>query len=246
MTKQEEEARIAAAVAKQLETIVAEQQKQFAETLEMVMKNAVGGIDQTNASLAKERKAVEKELDAAKELRSKAEREGEKMASEAYEAHRKQYEEAARTSLLRDLTRMHIEVGKSNRDIAVWLDVPQAFVENLREVMKRGEKYNQDKPKRTRLEGNPKIWYSDSGRSGTVNFESRETIFEMWWEFAGGNAHTIVDIPTEQHWEAVTKLPVEKRLDVLNFIGEQIVIDQTGGTGSFIIGENVLTIYSGE
>ena len=76
-----------------------------------------------------------------------------------------------------------------------------------------------------------------------MHFESRETKFELWWEFAGGDALAIVEIPTETNWPATTNLPLEKRNDVLRFIGEQIVVDQTGGTGSFIIGENVLTIY---
>ncbi len=246
MTKQEEEARITAAVAKQVETIVAEQQKQFAATLEAVMKNAVGGVDKTNVSLAKERKAVEKELDAAKALHAKADREGEKMATEAYEAHRKQYEEACRTELLRNLTRMHLEIGKSNRDIAVWLDVPQDFVENIRQVMKRAEKYHADKPKRTPLEGNPKVRLTGGGRSGDVIFESRETSFTTWWEFGRGNTLLIVDIPTKERWEAHTQLPLAKRMDVLNFIGEHLVIHETGGTGSYIIGDNVLMVYSGE
>ncbi|MEK7253179.1 MAG: hypothetical protein AAB316_00410 [Bacteroidota bacterium] len=246
MTKQEVEARIAAAVAKQVEAIVAEQQKQFAATLEAVMKNAVGGMDKTNASLAKERKAVEKELDAVKALRAKAERGGEKMATEAYETHREQYEEACRTALLRDLTRMHLEIGKSNRDIAVWLDVPQDFVENIRQVMKRAEKFNSGKPKRTLLEGNPKVHLTGGGRTGDVIFESRETTFTTWWEFGRGNTLLIVDIPAKERWEAHTQLPLAKRMDVLNFIGEHIVIHETGGAGSFIIGDNVLMVYSGK
>lgn len=245
MKNQDEEARIAAAVQQRLEIIVTEQQQQFAKMMETAMKSALSGVDEANAALEKEREKLQEELDAAKELRAKAEREGEKMAEEHYYAHVKQYAEAERTSLLRDLTQMHIEVGKSNRDIAVWLDVPQSFVENLRQLMQRSEKYHADKPKRTPLEGSPKVWYSDSGRGGTVHFESRETAFELWWEFAGGGALAIVEVPTEERWEAATKLPLEKRSTVLNYLGEQIVLDQTGGSGYFLIGENVLTVYAG-
>lgn len=128
----------------------------------------------------------------------------------------------------------------------MWLDVPKVFVENIREVMKRNEKYRGDKPKRLRLEGNPTLRYEDSGRGGTIWFESRETRFDMWWEFAGGDALVIVDIPTEEQWEARTKLPLEQRESTLTFIGEQIVQDKIFGEGSFIIGHNVLTLYAGK
>ncbi len=246
MTTQEEENRIAEAVAQQLQTIVASQQEQFAKGFELTMKNALKGVDKANAALEKERKAVENELDAVKVLRKKAEREGEKMAMEAYEAHRDQYEEAARTELLRNLCILHIEVGKSNRDIAVWLDVPQPFVENIRQVLKRKEQYHTDKPKRTILEGSPKVWLSGAGRGGDVHFESRETAFTCWWEFGAYGTFIIVEIPTKEKWEKVTQLPLEKRMNVLHFIGEQIVLSETYDKGSFIIGENVLSVYDAD
>ena len=65
MTKQEEEARIAAAVQKQLEKIVMEQQKQFSKMMEKTMKDSLKGVDKANATLRKERDTVMKELDAA-------------------------------------------------------------------------------------------------------------------------------------------------------------------------------------
>jgi hypothetical protein len=247
MKKQnDEEARIEAAVAKRLEQIVAAQQQAFAKKLEAAAKNALGGIEQANSALKKEQKAVEKELDAVKKLRTKAEQEGEKMAREAYEAHIKQYNEAARISLLRDLTRMHIEVGKTNRDIAVWLDVPQEFVENIRRIANSAEKYYPNRPKRALLEGNPKVWTTSSGRSGAVHFESRETSFQLWWEMGAYAALAIVEAPTVETWEKVAQLPLEKRMPVLNFIGEQLVLQKTYDKGSFIIGENVMTIFSAE
>ncbi len=244
MTKQEEDARVAAAVAKQLETIIAAQQKQFAETMEMVMKNSLGGVDNANAELEKERKAVQKELDAAQKLRAKAEKEGDKMADAYFENRQKQFSEAAKTAMLRELTLLHIGVGKKNLEIANWLDVPMDFVENIRQLVLCQEKYRGEKLKRLKLEGNPKVRTEGSGRGGTVWFESRESTFDMWWEFAGGSALVIVDIPTTENWEVRTKLPLERRNDILTFIGEHLVDTETHGAGSFIIGENVLTVYS--
>ncbi len=244
MTTPEEEARIAAAVQEQLGKIIAAQQAQFSQVLENAVKDSLQGVEQANAALAKERQAVEKELDVAHEARKKAENEGDQMAAAYFVGRQTQFEEAARTAFLRDLTRKHLEAGKTTRDIAVWLDVPLAFVENIRQIMKRTAKYAIDKPKRLRLEGTPKLRYSDEGRGGTIWFESPNAHFDMWWEFAGGNALVIVDIPTAEQWEARTKLPLERRVHILTFIGEQIVEDKIGGEGSFIIGDNVLTFYS--
>lgn len=244
MTKQEEEARIAAAVQEQLAKIVAEQQKQFSKMMEKSMKGSLKGVEKANAALRKERKGVIKELDAAEALRAKAEREGDKMADDYFAGRQKQFVEAARTSLLRDLVCMHLETGKTIRDIAVWLDVPLKFVEGIKKHLDHVAKLGGGKKIRIRIEGNPKLRYSDYGRGGTIYFESPDTQFDMWWEFAGGDALVIVDIPTPEQWEERTKLPLERREYVLTFIGEQILIDKNGGTGSFIIGENVLTFYS--
>jgi len=89
----------------------------------------------------------------------------------------------------------------------------------------------------------PKVRYASEGRSGNVHYISSEATFDFWYEFAGGNALAIVDIPTEQQWTARTGTPVARRLRILNFIGEQIVRDQTSGDGSFKIDDNCLTIY---
>ncbi|MFN0036110.1 MAG: hypothetical protein ACKVUS_13685 [Saprospiraceae bacterium] len=244
MTKQEEEARIAAAVQQQLEKILAAQQKQFSKTMETAIKESLKGVEKANAALRKERKAVGKELDAAQKIRTKAEREADKMAEAYFQGRQEQFAEAARTELLRNLVVMHIEVGKTTRDIAVWLDIPMKFVENIRQLLERISKFGGDKPKRIRIEGNPKLRYSDQGRGGTVWYESPDANFDMWWEFAGGDALVIMDIPSKETWEARTQLPLEQREKILTFIGEQVLIDKNLGNGVFIIGDSVLTFYS--
>lgn len=244
MSSKEEEARIAAAVQKQVAKLAGEQQKQMAKMMEKSMKDALKGVDKANAAIAKERAALIKQQEAVQKIHTKAEKEADQMAQEYFAGRQKQFSEAAKTELLRDLVRMHIEVGKSNRDIAVWLDVPLSFVENIRAVMKRNEQYRDKTKQRLHLEGNPKLRYADYGRGGTIYYESPDAQFDMWWEFAGGNALVIVDIPTKEKWEAVTKLPLNQREKVLTFIGEQIVEDKISGSGSFIIGENVLTFYA--
>lgn len=243
----EEKKRFDAAVQQEVAKMMETQQQQFSKMMEMAMKDSLKGVDKANAALAKERKVVEKELDAAKELHRKAEKEGDKMAQAYFEGRQKQFAEAARTELLRNLTRMHLEVGKAPRDIAIWLDVPLPFVENIRQLLERLRQYKGDRPERTRIEGSPTLRYVDMGRGGYVHFESRVTHFELWWEFGGGNAVVILEIPSRENWETRTQLPLEQRDSTLAFIGEQIIVDKMSyQNASFIIGETVLTFYIDE
>lgn len=88
-----------------------------------------------------------------------------------------------------------------------------------------------------------KIRYSSDGRSGHVHYESPETIFTLYYEFGGGDVVACIDIPSPQDWQKHTGLPVEQRDEVLNFIGGQVVQDQTR-SGSFKIEGNWLNIYA--
>jgi hypothetical protein len=239
---EDESSRIEAEVQKRLSAAIAQQQETFAALMEQTMKNALGGIDQGTAALKKERKRIEVELDAAQALRTKAEREGEKMAAESFEKHRREYEEAIRTALLRDLTRLHIESARTTPDIMKWLDVDRTFVERIREVVNRVDKFHSKDSPAPKMEGNPKLRFVDEGRSGVIYFESRVGSFDMWWEMGYG-ALAIVAVPSSNEWELKTGMPREKRLEVLNFIGEEILRRQTSN-GSFIIGDDVITIYS--
>jgi hypothetical protein len=234
--------RIEAEVQKRLAVVIAQQQESFAAMMEQAMKTALGGVDQGTAALEEERKRLEMELDAAKELRAKAEREGEKMATASFEKHRRQYEEAIRTALLRDLTRLHIEGSKTTPEIMKWLDVDRSFVERIREVVNRVDKFHSKDSPAPKLEGNPRLRFVDEGRSGVIYFESKVGSFDMWWEMGYG-ALAIVSIPSSNEWEHKTGMPREKRLEVLNFIGEEIVRRQTY-KGSFIIGDEVISVYS--
>ena len=239
---EDESSRIEAEVQKRLAAALAQQQETFAAMMEKTKKNALGGIDKGTAALEKERKRIEVELDAAQALRTKAEQEGEKMATESFEKHRREYEEAIRTALLRDLTRLHIEGAKTTPDIMKWLDVNRAFVERIREVVNRVDKFHSKDNPAPKLEGNPKLRFVDEGRSGVIYFESRVGSFDMWWEMGYG-ALAIVAVPPSNEWELKTGMPREKRLEVLNFIGEEIIRRQTSN-GSFVIGDDVITIYS--
>jgi hypothetical protein len=94
-----------------------------------------------------------------------------------------------------------------------------------------------------REENAARVGYTNSGRAGKVHYISKETTFDLEFEFGGGSAVAIIDIPRTKQWEAVTKTPLSRRDAILKFIGQQVVKDQTQ-EGSFEIGDSAITIYS--
>lgn len=213
--------------------------------LEKAMKDSLKGVDKARAALEKERRAVAKELEAAQKARKKAEQEGEKIAREYFKTQRTQLIESTRTELLRDLVRRHLEAGKSVEDICQWLNVKKDFVERIAELVDRVARFYQSKAQKSRTKpGNsPRLHYSSMGRGGYVRFENNLTSFELWWEFGGGNALALIDIPSEKDWEATTKIPLAQREETLRFIAEQVIQDQASGRGTYAWDDHTLTIY---
>ncbi len=218
-------------------------QDDFAKQMEKAFKDALKQADAITANAETIRKQAEVELDAAKEARRIAERTGEQMANEYYEGKRKEFVEAARTELLRDLARKHIEIGKSNHDISLWLDVEQSFVQKIREVVERVEKYRGEKPKRTPLEGSPRVFIGEDRDGSFISFDSLEGKFEMWLERGSGIGSALFGVPNPELWEAKTGIPFERREKVLTYIAEYFMDEKLGGQGSFLIGVDVVTIY---
>lgn len=111
---------------------------------------------------------------------------------------------------------------------------PGKFFQRIKKLLRRG---GDTEP--------PSIRYSNDGRGGYVYYQSAEANFAMYYEFGGGNRVASIDVPGLGDWYRVTGLPVARRDEVLNFIGLQVVKDQTlGGMGSFKIENNWLNIYS--
>ncbi|HMQ62010.1 MAG TPA: hypothetical protein PKE06_15155 [Flavilitoribacter sp.] len=87
------------------------------------------------------------------------------------------------------------------------------------------------------------VAFSTSGRSGQVVYTGPEGSFAMYWEFGGGDVIAIIDIPNAATWEAQTRIPLEKRMDILHFIGRKTVEAQTtGGKGTYEIKEKNILI----
>ena len=88
-----------------------------------------------------------------------------------------------------------------------------------------------------------KVAFSTSGRSGQVLYTGPEGSFSMYWEFGGGDVIAVIDIPDPKQWEAQTQIPLEKRMDILHFIGRKTVEAQTtGGKGAYEIQEKNILI----
>lgn len=92
--------------------------------------------------------------------------------------------------------------------------------------------------------GAPTLAYSSDGRSGYVFYKSKEASFSMYYEFGGGDCVASINIPGEDEWRTATGQPLERRSEILDFIGRQIVQDQTtNGRGYFKIEGNFINIY---
>lgn len=222
-------------------------QRAFAKRMEKSMKDALKGIDKARAVLEKERTGVRKELDAVRATRKTFETAGEKIAQEYFEQRRSGLIEFTQKDQLRQLVRMHLETGKSAADISEWLQVEPGFVEQVAEIVRRVAANRSSGNNQTGivLPDNPRLVYNTQGRGGTIRFEDQVTAFDLWWEYAKSPALVLIGgIPSEKYWEKATGIPVDRRTDTLRFIGEQLVVEQTSGRGTFTIDDETMTIYS--
>ncbi len=142
----DEESTIEFKVQQRLKFLLAEQQTAFATAMEQSVKHAVNEIEKTRADLEAECKRLQQELEAVRALHAKADREGEKLAYEAFTRHQHEYTETIRTTLLRDLVRLHLEGGKTAAEIIKWIGVDRHFVECIREVVNRVKQFRNEEP----------------------------------------------------------------------------------------------------
>lgn len=213
--------------------------------MEEAIKASLQAIDAARAEVEKERKQLERKMDAAEKARKKIEKEGDKLAEEYFQKARAAVVEFTRKEQLRDLTWMHLQKGRAVEDICHWLGVEREFVEGLIELMDRRADFRREQAQKNRIQlpGDPRLLYKDQGRSGTITYENGTTRFDTWWEFGTGRALLIIDVPNPDRWHARTGLPLEERDSVLRWIAEQVIADQTSGTHGFEIGESVITIF---
>lgn len=86
------------------------------------------------------------------------------------------------------------------------------------------------------------VSFTQQGPSGQVVYTSAEGRFSLYWEYGGGDVLVTVYVPKEEDWEAQTKMPVAKRLDILNYIGCEAIRQNNGGKGSFEVNGQWLVV----
>jgi hypothetical protein len=90
-----------------------------------------------------------------------------------------------------------------------------------------------------------RLSYGSEGRSGRVHYQSRRADFTLYYEFGGGDCVATIDLPSLKDWPRHTGLPQDQRDGVIEWIGRQVVRDQTtGGKGRYEVEGNWLNIYS--
>lgn len=87
-----------------------------------------------------------------------------------------------------------------------------------------------------------RVSYDEQGRCGYVWYQSAEARFPMYYEFGGGDCIASLSVPGPEDWVQKTGLPLERRDEVLAFVGRQVAKDKTRN-GSFRIEGNWLNIY---
>lgn len=219
-------------------------QDEFSEQLNQAFKSALKDADAIRALAESDRQAALKELDAASEFRLKTEREAEAILDTYLQDKRSQLIDFTRKELLRHLVVKHLNNGKSTEEIADWLEVTPDFISEVTTIFDRLKSYKTAIRQVASSElGQAELMYKTNGRTGIITFKNNQTTFDLWWEFAGGNALAIIGLPGIDNWTKKTNLPLTDMDPVIQFIGEQVVFDQTSGRGFFIVSDDYITIY---
>lgn len=90
------------------------------------------------------------------------------------------------------------------------------------------------------MKNNAAIQIEDEGRGGTIYFKNDYSSFNLWWEFAGGDAIAIIEAPTAERWELQTRLRLAQREELLTYIGEQVVTKKLLAMGILRLVKTVL------
>lgn len=91
----------------------------------------------------------------------------------------------------------------------------------------------------------PKVWFYTEGKGGDFQYQGPEGGFMSYWEWGSGDAVSLLFVPTETQWETRTRIPLAKRLTVLEAIGKKAVEQHaTDGKGSYAIRTDCIIVYS--
>ena len=143
-----------------------------------------------------------------------------KYAAEFEENRRRELFGQIRESIAAGLADLLLDKGESDGAVAGLTDLPEEFVKERRKKWFGAE-----------LWGDEYVWltYKDLGRSGYVIFHKDKFVYDFPWEFGGGDALVVIEVPTEPHWEAATGLPLSERAEILEYMGRQVTDEKARG-----------------
>lgn len=76
---------------------------------------------------------------------------------------------------------------------------------------------------------NAKVTITEDGRSGTVSYTEDGRTISGWWEFAGGDAIAMVNMGSESGWRLQHPWAMDRRAEILRFVGEEVVRQKASG-----------------
>ncbi len=92
--------------------------------------------------------------------------------------------------------------------------------------------------------GRPQLLYREQGRDGYLRFDNGQTVFDMYWEFGGGDVLAIITVPAPRDWAQQTRMPLSQRTETLEFIARQVIQDKTStGRNRYAIGDDTIKIF---
>lgn len=190
--------------------------EQYGEMLQKMYADATAVAESIKQAADADREEAFTQLDAAKEARRLAEENGEKIAIDYFARKRKFLVDSTREEQLRYLVMKNLHAGKSAKEVQEWFELDDDQLKKYREVLRREQT----------VLNKQQLDYTQDGRGGKVIYTEGSTRLEFDWEFAGGRGVAIIFVPETKYWEAQTGLSLKERSRILEFVGQQAVIDK--------------------
>ncbi|MEO6037105.1 MAG: hypothetical protein ABIQ93_01750 [Saprospiraceae bacterium] len=189
---------------------------EYAQIMEKMLADNAVAAEAVVAGARTEQLAAAAELQMALQALQETEENAAQILQDYTDQHRARLEMDLREDLLKALALQLLQKGEAVSTVADLLEIGEGLV---REIAKRQGR---------RKVGSLEAWlnYEESGRSGYVIFNYGKTSHRFSYEFGGGTALVVIDIPTASQWEAHTGLSLSDREAVLEFIGAQVAADK--------------------
>jgi hypothetical protein len=208
------------------------EQSEQSKIFQKSMEDALAHLDTVQAQLrAEQEKAIDMQI-AAKEEHNRILREAEKIAQEKIEADYKANLEKLRTEVWKDTLKKLILAEIPSDMLKKILEIPAKILADIWYELgfdKVGDNHVGH------------VTYQNEGRYGYVIFLRNDISARFYYEFGGGDAVAIITVPTAEHWEKETKIPLADRAAILEFIAVRVLRDQAPNC-KYFIGESDIII----